>query len=348
MAFDSVTAGGSYSETRIAIVHATLQRGAARITVSGTLDAAPQASPVAQKKPAANPAYNRDAVMHANIQAVNVAVDDLKPFFKADLPATGTLDAQIEAHGPLGAPGGAGFVELKNGSLYGESIPGARARGTFENHALKLASIDLSAAGGTVTGAGSFDISGRRFNVTAHGSGIQLARIGWLRQSTTGVAGQLGLALAGSGTLDDPQLDGHVTVSGLTIGGEALGSLDVTAHTSGDALHYEGRTLLAGAELNLHGETALHGDYVTENQVEFSRFDVGALLKMTHVAGLSGESALAGSMTVSGPLKRPEQLRGEARLEHACSHARRSASAEPGRRACNAGRRPHRIWTRCT
>ncbi len=273
-----------------------------------------QPSPVTQKRQTVEPAYNRDSVLHANVQAVNITVDDLQPFFAGKLPATGLLDAQIETHGPLGTTGGAGFIELKNGSLYGEPISEARARGTFENRTLKLASIDVSAAGGSITGAGTFDLSARRFDASAHGSGIQLARIEWLRRNDTGVAGQLGLTLTSSGSIDNPRLDGHVTVSGLTVGGEALGSLDVTAHTTGDALHYDGRTLLAGAELNLHGETQLHGDYATDNQVEFSRFDVGALLKMAHVPGLSGESALAGTMTVSGPLKRPDQLRGEANL----------------------------------
>lgn len=312
--FDSAVASGSYSETRIAIAHANLQHGAAHIALSGTLDAAMQPSQVTQKKQTVEPVYDRDSVIHAKIQAANVTVDDLQPFFASRLPATGSLDAQLEAHGPLGATSGAGFVELKNGSLYGQPIPEARARGTFENRTLKLASIDLSIGGGTISGAGSFDISARRFDASAHGSGMQLAHIEWLRSNDTGIAGRLGLTLTGSGSLDDPRLDGHVTVNGLTIGSEALGSLDITAHTSGGALHYDGRTLLAGAELNLHGETALHGDYITDNHMEFSRFDVGALLKMAQVPGLSGESALAGTITVSGPLKQPDKLRGEASL----------------------------------
>jgi translocation and assembly module TamB len=42
---------------------------------------------------------------------------------------------------------------------------------------------------------------------------------------------------------------------------------------------------------------------------------VGALLKMAHVQGISGESALAGTVTLAGPLKKPEALRGEAKLQ---------------------------------
>ena len=87
----------------------------------------------------------------------------------------------------------------------------------------------------------------------------------------------------GSGTVDDPHLDGHATVSGLTVGGEALGGLNFTAQTKGNALHYEARTLLVGAEMDLQGQTALHDDYATDNRLEFSHFDMGALLKLAHI-----------------------------------------------------------------
>ncbi len=65
----------------------------------------------------------------------------------------------------------------------------------------------------------------------------------------------------------------------------------------------------------MHGQTALSGDNATQARLEFSRFNIGALLKMAHVPGLSGESALAGTVTLDGPLARPAEMRGEARLK---------------------------------
>jgi len=43
--------------------------------------------------------------------------------------------------------------------------------------------------------------------------------------------------------------------------------------------------------------------------------NIDALFKLAHVEGLSGESALAGTVNVEGPLARPEELRGEARIQ---------------------------------
>ncbi len=314
--FDSAEANGSYSDTRIVIAHAALVHGAARLTLSGTLDAAAGTHADSGKKTAgAAGDFGRDSLLHLRVQAASVKVGDLQPFFPAKLPATGTLDAQFEAHGPLGGPGAEGFVELKDGSLYGEPVIEARARGTFENRTLKVASVNLSAAAGSLVGAGSYDFAAKQYEVSARGSGIDLARLAWLQRGGTAIAGRLTLAITGSGTVDSPRIDGQATVSGLTIGGEALGGLDATAHTDGNTLHYEAKTLLAGAAVHLDGQTDLHGGYETSNELEFSQFDVGALLKLAHVRDISGESALAGTMTLSGPLKFPGQLRGEARLK---------------------------------
>jgi translocation and assembly module TamB len=74
-------------------------------------------------------------------------------------------------------------------------------------------------------------------------------------------------------------------------------------------------TRLEAAALTMHGQTALNGDNATQAKLEFSRFNIGALLKLANVEGISGESALAGTITVDGPLAHPEQMRGEARLQ---------------------------------
>ena len=74
-------------------------------------------------------------------------------------------------------------------------------------------------------------------------------------------------------------------------------------------------TRLESAELILHGQTTLNADYATQARLEFSHFNIDSLLKLAHVKALSGESALAGTVTFQGPLAHPEQLRGEARLQ---------------------------------
>ncbi|MDR3454204.1 MAG: hypothetical protein P4L96_15660, partial [Rhodoferax sp.] len=107
--FDSVDATGSYSEVHIAIEHAQLIRGAARVVLKGTLDASPGPGPpttsLGRRGSEPQPAFDGNSVLHARVDAANIDVADLQPFLAAaggrSLPMTGTFNARIQADGPL-------------------------------------------------------------------------------------------------------------------------------------------------------------------------------------------------------------------------------------------------------
>jgi translocation and assembly module TamB len=304
---DSAEVTGSYSAERIAIEHGLLRLGKAEIALNGTLDAASGRQSA--------PAFDANSVLHLRLQASKVGFDDLQSITGQNLPVAGTLDAQLQVNGPVHALGGSGWVELDGGSVYGEPVARFRAQGTIANDLAKLASVTVSAPTGSLSVTGSYDLKSRRFQVDAKGDGIDVAKIESLRRQGIEATGKLGFSLLGSGTLDDPRLEAHATLSPLALAGEPLGGLEFVAHTIGRSVTYNATTRLEGAELNLHGQTALNGDKATQAELVFSRFNIGALLKSAHIQGLTGESALAGTVTVEGPLARPEQLRGEARLE---------------------------------
>ena len=64
-----------------------------------------------------------------------------------------------------------------------------------------------------MTASGSYDFHAKHFQLDAHAERIDLAQVGWLKQRNLDVAGKLGISVAGSGTLDDPQLEGHASVT---------------------------------------------------------------------------------------------------------------------------------------
>ena len=312
LSLDSAEATGSYSDDRIAIDHAQLVHGAARLTVSGTLDAAPVATRPGVEPP--NP-YNRNSVLHVKVQVAKMGIADLDAFTGSTLPATGTIDAGFEAHGPISGPSGSGWAELDNGSAYGQPMDRVHAQGTLNGATLELAEVRASLAGGAITGKGRYDFTSARYELNAESSGVELGQLNWVRRQGVSLNGRLSANVSGSGTAGDPRLAGHATVSGLMVNGEPLGSFTATVHTASNAAAYTLTTALDGAEMKLDGQTDLGGDHQTRNQMLFTRLDVGKLLKVLHVEGISGESALAGTVTLSGPLARPAQLRGEARIE---------------------------------
>jgi translocation and assembly module TamB len=306
--FDSVSAAGSYSPSEIAIQHAQLLRGNTRVNIGGTLDASP----------GRQPQFDSNSVLHARFDATNLDIADLQPFFVAagdsSLPLTGALNARIEAEGPLHALAASGSVEMERGSLYGEPVSGLRVEGGLAGQVLKLKSATLNAADGNLFASGSYDFQARRFQLDARAQNIDIARLGMISSRGLDATGRLTLGLNGSGTLNDPHLEGHATVTALTLSGQSFGTVEATAHSAGPLLKYDAITQLEQAALTLHGQTELRGDYQTHAQLEFSRFNLSTALRMARVEGFSGESALAGTVSITGPLAHPDELQGEAQL----------------------------------
>jgi translocation and assembly module TamB len=305
---DSVQAEGSYSAAQIVIRQARLDRGETRIALSGTIDGSPQPKG----------GFDGNALLHLRAEGTNVQVADVQPLFSTDdganLPVTGRFNTQIQADGPLHALSGAGWLELESGALFGEPVSHVHIKGTMANQVLSLTSGTLEEAGGVVTASGSYDFAARRFQLDAHAERIEVSRIGWLHQRNLDATGKLGVSLSGSGTLDNPQLEGHVSIAALTLGGQRFGTLDAAVHTVNRSLNYSLTTQLEGAELALRGNTQLRNDYATSAKLDFSGFNIGALFAMEHLQAFRGESSLAGSVIVEGPLAHLDQLRGEARL----------------------------------
>ncbi|HVC47191.1 MAG TPA: translocation/assembly module TamB domain-containing protein [Terracidiphilus sp.] len=308
--WDSLDVTGSYSSNRIAADHARLQHGPASIQLQGSLTAA---SPAAGSH--ARPAFNGNSVLHLQLSADQVDVADLTPFLGRTLPVSGRLSTQFQAEGPLHTLRASGWAQLDHASLYGEPLTRIRAQGTFSGPQLNLASLTLTAPAGTISASGGYNFHSRQFTLQAQGSGLQLADLQRLRNSSLSPSGTLAFTVSGSGTPSDPHFTARGQLTGATVSGETLGSVDIDAHTANHALLYNLNTHFESATLTVQGQTALDGDNNTQATLRFSRFDIGIPLKIAHVPGLTGQSALAGVVTLAGPLRKPDQLHGEATLQ---------------------------------
>jgi translocation and assembly module TamB len=310
--FDSVSASGMVSGSQIAIQHAQLQRGTTNIVLGGTLDAAPGRELV----------FDSNAVLHAHFDAANLELADVQPLITAaggpSLPLTGAFNARITVDGPLHTLAASGSAQMERGSLYGETISGLRVQAALAGQVLKLTSATFSDAGGNLSASGSYDFNARRYEANARAENIDITRVNFVHSRNLDATGKLAFSITGSGAVSDPRnamhLEGHATLTALTFGGQQFGTLQATAHSAGSAIEYTATTQLEQAGLTLHGQTTLRGDYPTHAQLEFSRLNLGTLLRRSHSPEFNGESALAGTISVDGPLAHPEQLRGEAQL----------------------------------
>jgi len=311
---DAAEATGSYSAARIDIAHALLRRGSGVIDISGSLTASLAAGSVVRRS-APIPSFDVNSVLHLRLRASQVGMNDLRPLIAENLPVEGFLNAQLQADGPISALEGSGWVELDKGSVYGEPLARIRAQGNIAGKIIKLTSVTVSDDAGKIVATGSYDLSSRQFQLDARGEGIDVARIETLSNQGLAMTGRMGFSVQGTGSIDDPRLEVRATLTGLVLRDEPLGSVELTARTANHLITYDLKTRLEAAELTAHGQTALTGDYDTQAKLDFSRFNIGALLRLAHVKGLNGESALAGTVTLEGPLARPIDMRGEARLQ---------------------------------
>ncbi|MGB6193373.1 MAG: translocation/assembly module TamB domain-containing protein [Terracidiphilus sp.] len=309
--WDSIDANGSYSAARITIDRSLFVRGQSTLALEGSLTAQPVAHPHA-----GTPVFDANSQLRLHLNATGVDVADLYPFIGRRLPLTGRLNAQLDSEGALHSLDGSGWVELNQGALYGEPVAGLRAQGKITGQVIQLSALTLSHDAGRLTASGSYDMKARQFQIAAHGAGIDVSKIHLLKESGAQVDGSMDFTLTGAGSINDPHLEGQGTLTELVVDGEHLGNVKMTAHIASHNLLYDLSTQFESASLVAHGQTALSGQYSTSAQLDFSKFNIGALLKMTGVPQLTGESQLAGSIKVEGPLAQPEQLRGDAILQN--------------------------------
>lgn len=317
---DSIDASGSYSSTRITVDHGVVQRGDTKISMSGALVAAQVPSTAGRTQTAVNrssgiPVFDQNATLGLRLDAAKVNADDLQAFVSQKLPFTGRIDTEIQLDGPLRAPTGSGWVQLEAGSLYGEPINRLRVQGKMADRVISLSSVSIASDAGVISATGSYDLRAKRFRLDTRGAGLDVSKLNVVRQKNWGATGRLAFNVHGTGTLDDPQLQGTMSLANLVLGGEPVGSLQMNAHTVNHALVYDASTRLDAAVLDVHGQTALKPDYETQARIGFSQFNIDSILRLTQVKQLSGESALAGVITLEGPLAHPEQLHGEVRLQ---------------------------------
>lgn len=312
--WDSAEATGSYDAERIALLHGRVVRGQEVISLDGTLSVSEAEGPGAVGA-SELPAFDSDSLLRAHVRATNVDVNDLFPILDIQEPVTGTLQADFQTDGPLHTLGATGWVELDQGVAYGEPLSRVRAQGTIANEVVTLNSIAITGKAGTVSGTGSYDVRSRRFQAEAHGTGLDIASIEHVHAANDAVIGELTLAATASGTTDEPRIDGHATIAGLAMDHEPLGAIELTAHTVNRDLVYDATSRMETAELALHGQTTLRGDFQTQAKLDFSRFNIDAVFRLAHLEAIKGESALSGTATIQGPLAHLDQMQGDARLQ---------------------------------
>jgi translocation and assembly module TamB len=303
--FDSLTADAEYSAGALSISAATLLRKKTTIHLDGEVRGNP-------KLP--TDLFAETSALRARVDVKNADLASWMPLTGHDYPVTGTLNLHAQTGGTIGNPSGSGAVSLTGGDIDGENYRSLTADVAFHGKAISASRLAFALDGGRISGSGGYDFGARTVQLNLQGSGFELAHIRRIRNEQYPIAGAVDFEARGSGPIDSPSLQADLHVRNLSLARESTGSVDVEAHTVGRTLETHVSANLNTATLDLSAETRLSGDYPTRASLDVSKFDIDPLLRTFSLSGIRGSSSIAAAVTVSGPLRHPRQLSGDARI----------------------------------
>lgn len=305
--WDSVDANAEYSSERIAVAQAVLTHGPAQIHVNGEMDA----HVISRWRSE----FDEHSVIRADVGVQDLSAQDLLLMAGEDLPVTGTLDLKAQVSGTVENMSGGGHLSVEGGSVYGEAYKSLNTDLQFAGRAVYASNLVFLQDGGRITGDGGYDLRDEAFHFKAQGTGFDLARVQQLKNDNYPLEGLLNFEAHGSGTVHAPNVEANLHLARFNFANAVSGYVDAQAHTQGRELLMNLNANLAHAQVQAHGQTQLSGDYETKAQLTVVNLDLNPILTARSVQGVTIQSTIGATVNVSGPLRDPRKMGGDATIQ---------------------------------
>ena len=243
----------------------------------------------------------------ATVNLHHVDVASTAALANLEYPISGTADVGLQLGGTRSHPEGQGHIRAINAAAYGEEIEKFDADLRFGGAETTLSNIRLTHLGAEVTGDAMFSPSTDRFRLDLTGKNFDLARVRQIHLDELPIEGRGDFILQASGTLAAPIINATVRVSDLTVDHELTGDLFLAATTKGRELVVTGHSQFPKGSLAVEGTIAMQGDYPGRITANLDHLDLDALWRAYLGDQLTGHSAVAGTVTLQGPMRFPRQ-----------------------------------------
>ncbi|NYF50980.1 translocation/assembly module TamB domain-containing protein [Tunturiibacter gelidoferens] len=308
---DSLVTDAEYSpNTGVVVASSTIKRGTAVLNVEGKI--APRK--VVSRFGKTTYLWDDGMALDAKVQLANAQVVDVLQIAgqQEKVSLTGTVALNGHAVGTLRSLSGGGHLSLMNGVAHGEPYESAVADLTVQGKDVEAANVVLRLHGMQIAGNGGYDMDTDHLHGHVEGHDIQLSKFETVKKAKNDVDGTVNLVADANGTLTQPGLKANVTLNAVSYRGQMIGEATVEVHSQGEVMYFTANSTLVGAKLDASGQTRLTGDYQTQAKMTVAGLDIGKPLAMFGPGTMKAQSMINGSATVSGPLKTPKALRGEA------------------------------------
>ncbi len=310
---DSVVADAEYSpNSGVVVANSTIKRGTAVLNVEGKIVPRKVVSP----RGVATYEWDDGMAMDAQAQLANAEVVDVLQITgqQEKVPVTGTIAFNAHAAGTLRSLSGSGHVSLANGVAYEEPYESAVAELTVQEKDIEASSVVVKAHGVQIVGNGGYDWGTEHLRAHVEGHNILLSKFEAVQKANTDFDGVVSVVADANGTITQPGLKANLKLTGVTYKGQGIGEAVVDAHSDGTTVYFTANSTLVGAKVDAAGQAGLTGDYPMQAKVTVAGLDIGKPMAMFGPGNVKAESLINGAATVSGPLKTPKALSGEAQF----------------------------------
>ena len=252
------------------------------------------------------PTINSGFQVHLN--ARNIDATELATEVAPNLPVQGKLDVQVDAFGTLGIPQGSGSMHWANGSVKGYAFDSAIADMAFHGKQVGIQKLEVQRGASRISGHGTYDNAAKSFQLAIAGTNFSLAEVQPLERSRIIVTGTMDFSADVSGTRASPDVNARLHIRDLTFNGERAGNYLLNAVTHGPDLRLTGNSDFKSAQLAINGNVLMRERWPAHIDFHFSRLDVDAFIQSYLNGHITGHSAVAGDLSMQGPLLDPQLL----------------------------------------
>jgi translocation and assembly module TamB len=251
---------------------------------------------------------------------------------RRDLPLSGTISADAQLDGTLQDPRVKATFSVVKGSAWQEPFDRLQATVAYTNHSIDLPNVRLDDGPSYVTASGSFthppgDFESGHVQFHAQSNAFQVGRFHFVRQARPGLAGTVQLTADGAATLRKgaapliAHLNADVHARGLAVDNKPLGDLTATASTRGQDVVFDLTSNFGRSDIRGSGHLQLAADYPLNAQVNFTNLTYAGLAPLFGGTQQPVDASASGAFTVSGPLQKADQIRGQLTVAKLEAHA---------------------------
>lgn len=275
----------------------------------------------------------RDYPTTANLAINNLHVERvLAVAGRKDIPFTGVLSTNAQLSGTLNDPRANADLHITNADYY-EHFDLIQGHVDYSKQDINIPSLEVrsGAAHAQLTAhfipqpPGQFDSGRLTFKLDTNQ--VQLAQFKTLQEKRPGVGGVLQVNAEGDATLQNApvkprvlfsRLNANASATGLSMNKKPYGDLKLTASTTGSDVVFNLDSNFAGSRIHGDGRALMTGDYPVTANLSFSNLRYAGVRDWIGTTDALQQAnfdvVVDGTANVSGPILKPEDMKGSIRL----------------------------------